>query len=67
MSAMKQTLKPPIDRSPESAVASRAGHSVLDEFAAFFEWIRDSVRNVVLDIDKYLRTQKLAEQRGILA
>ncbi len=44
---------------PEDKVVARASWRVLDEFAIFFEWIRNSLRNVLLDIDKCVSQRNL--------
>ena len=44
---------------PEREVIARASSLVLDEFAIFFEWIRNSLRNVLLDIDKCVSQRNL--------
>lgn len=37
---------------PESRVVSRSAYKTLDKFAVFFEELRDSARNIELDIEK---------------
>lgn len=44
---------------PESWVASRSAHKTLKEFVVFFEEIRDSLRNIELDIEKCLAERNL--------
>jgi hypothetical protein len=44
---------------PEDKVVARAGWQVLAEFAVFFEFIRNSLRNVLLDIEKCVSQRNL--------
>jgi hypothetical protein len=44
---------------PEDQVVARASWRVLTEFAVFFEFIRDSLRNVLLDIEKCVSQRNL--------
>jgi hypothetical protein len=44
---------------PEDQVVARASWRVLAEFAVFFEFIRNSLRNVLLDIEKCISQRNL--------
>jgi hypothetical protein len=44
---------------PEDEVIARTAWRVLDEFAIFFEWIRNSLRNILLDVDKCVSQRNL--------
>ncbi|MFC1944620.1 ATP-binding protein [Chloroflexota bacterium] len=44
---------------PEAQVVSRTAHTTLDEFVVFFEELRDSLRNIELDIEKCLAEKNL--------
>ncbi|MBI4202469.1 MAG: putative DNA binding domain-containing protein, partial [Chloroflexi bacterium] len=49
---------------PESRVVSRTARKVLDEFTEFFEQLRDSLRNIVLDTEKYLAEKNLLKSES---
>ena len=44
---------------PETRLISRTAPRVLKEFAVFFEELRDSLRNIELDIEKYSSERNL--------
>ena len=52
---------------PESLIVSRAAHEIVDDFAEFFEQFRDSLRNIGLDIEKYLAEKNLLKSETFWA
>lgn len=49
---------------PEKWIVSRTTDKVLREFASFFEELRDSLRNIELDIEKYLAEKDLLKSES---
>lgn len=49
---------------PEGWIVSRTANKVLREFAIFFEELRDSLRNIELDIEKYLAEKDLLKSES---
>lgn len=49
---------------PEAWVVSRTTNKVLKEFTIFFEELRDSLRNIKLDIEKYLAEKDLLKSES---
>lgn len=49
---------------PEDWIVSRTANEVLGEFAIFFEELRDSLRNIELDIEKYLAEKDLLKSES---
>lgn len=49
---------------PEDWVVSRTSDKVLKEFSIFFEELRDSLRNIELDIEKYLAEKNLLKSES---
>lgn len=49
---------------PENRVISRTANKVLKEFAVFFEELRDSLRNIELDIEKHLAEKNLLKSES---
>jgi hypothetical protein len=38
---------------PEKSLLIQASHKILDDFATYFEFLRQSLRNIILEIEKY--------------
>ncbi|MCK4477681.1 ATP-binding protein [Candidatus Bathyarchaeota archaeon] len=49
----------PIPVPPKQRVLGRTFHRVLSELATYFEFLRQSLRNIILDIEKYNDQMKL--------
>lgn len=49
---------------PEDWIVSRTANKVFREFAVFFEELRDSLRNIELDIEKYLAEKDLLKSES---
>ncbi|MFC2000056.1 ATP-binding protein [Chloroflexota bacterium] len=49
----------PASRVPESSVITRTSYETISEFGTFIVEIRDSLREIVVDIDKYKEQQSL--------
>jgi len=49
----------PIPVPPKQGVLNRTFHRVLSEFATYFEFLRNSLRNIIVEIEKYNDQMKL--------
>jgi hypothetical protein len=49
---------------PMDKVVRRASYLAFEEFAEYFELIRDSLRNILLDIGKFIKQRDLVNQDG---
>ena len=49
----------PIPVPPKQGVLDRTFHRVLSEFATYFEFLRNSLRNIIVEIEKYNDQMKL--------
>lgn len=47
------------DPVPRKKLLTRTSHKVLSELATYFEFIRNSLRNILIDIDKYKDQERL--------
>ena len=46
-------------RIPVTSIVKRASHAIFNEFAVYFRELRNSLRNIILDIDKYKDEERL--------
>lgn len=54
------------DPVPKEKLITRCSNKVLDELAAYFEFIRNSLRNILIEIDRYKEQFRLVHNESFL-